>query len=98
MRKAIALAAFFGAGCTTVAAQEPPVHGQTPGHECRSECLDAFVGQAATAEIGSEILKKSGAKALRWLQPGQIVTMEFRFDRVNVKLDAQNKILAVTCG
>ena len=98
MRKAIALAAVLGAGCTTVAAQDASVHGQTPDHECRSEGLDAFVGQAATAEIGGEILAKSGAKVLRWLQPGQIVTMEFRADRVNVKLDAQNKVAAVTCG
>ena len=98
MRKAIALAVLLGAGCTTVAAQESPVHGETPGYECRSEGLNAFVGQTATAEIGSEILKKSGAKVLRWLKPGQIVTMEFRADRVNVKLDAQNKVEAVTCG
>ena len=98
MRKAIALAAVFGAGCTTVAAQDPPIHGETPGYECRSEGLDAFVGQPATAELGSEILARSGAKVLRWLRPGQIVTMEFRSDRVNVKLDSQNKIAAVTCG
>jgi len=97
MRKTIALAAVLGAGCTTVAAQEP-VHGETPGHECRSEGLDAFVGQAATAELGSEVLAKSGAKVLRWVQPGQIVTMEFRADRVNVKLDSENKVAAVTCG
>ena len=98
MRKTIVLAAILGAGCNTVAAQEPPVHGETPGHECRSEGLDAFVGQAATAELGGEILAKSGAKTLRWLKPGQIVTMEFRADRVNVKLDSQNKVEAVTCG
>lgn len=97
MRKAIALATVLGAGCTTVGAQEP-VHGETPGHECRSEGLEVFVGRPATAELGSEVLAKSGAKVLRWLQPGQIVTMEFRFDRVNVKLDSQNKIEAVTCG
>lgn len=97
MRNALVLIAVLGAGCTTVAAQEP-VHGEAPGYECRSEGLNAFVGQMATAELGSEILAKSGAKVLRWLRPGQIVTMEFRFDRVNVKLDAQNKIEAVTCG
>jgi hypothetical protein len=97
MRNLIALGAILGAGCTTVSAQEP-VHGETPGHECRSEGLDAFVGQPATAELGSRILAKSGAKVLRWLQPGQFVTMEFRFDRVNVKLDSQNTVQAVTCG
>jgi hypothetical protein len=97
MRKALVLVAALGAGCTTVAAQEP-VHGETFGYECRSEGLNAFVGQTATVEVGSEILAKSGAKVLRWLRPGQIVTMEFRSDRVNVKLDFQNKIEAVTCG
>jgi hypothetical protein len=99
MRKVIALLTVLGAGCTTMAAdQNPPIHGETPGYECKSAGLDVFVGRDATAEIGSEILAKSGAKVLRWLQPGQIVTMEFRADRVNVKLNAQNKIEAVTCG
>jgi hypothetical protein len=83
-----------------MAAEGPqtPVHGETAGYECRSEGLDAFVGRDATSATGSEILAKSGAKVLRWLKPGQIVTMEFRSDRVNAKLDDQNRITAVTCG
>ena len=100
MRKTIALLAILGAGCSTVAAEnsQPPVHGETPGYECKSEGLDTFVGREPTAEIGSEILATAGAKVLRWLVPGQMVTMEFRGDRVNVKLDAQDRIEAVTCG
>ena len=100
MRKAIALAAILGAGCTTMPAQgfQPPAQGETVGYECRSEGLNAFVGREATSETGNEVLAKSGAKALRWLRPGQIVTMEFRSDRVNAKLDVQNRITAVTCG
>ena len=99
MRNAIALMAILGAGCTTMAADDnPPVHGETAGSECKSEGLSAFLGRDATTEVGSEILSKSGAKVLRWLQPGQIVTMEFRSDRVNVRLDDKNKIEAVTCG
>lgn len=100
MRKAIALAAILAAGCSTVAAEnsQPPVHGETPGYECKGEGLDAFVGREGTAEIGNEILARSGAKVLRWLVPGQMITMEFRADRVNVKLDAQNRIEGVTCG
>ena len=47
MRKTIALAAILGAGCTTMAADQtqPPVHGETPGYECKSEGLDAFIGR-----------------------------------------------------
>jgi len=97
MRSAIGLLAISVAGCTTMAADKP-VAGETPSYECKSDGPDAFVGRDPTAEIGSEILTKSGAKALRWLRPGQIVTMEFRFDRVNVHLGADNKIVRVTCG
>ena len=99
MRRAIALLAILGAGCTTVAANEPPAgHGETPGYECKNEGLDAFVGREPTSEVGTDILNKSGAKVLRWLKPGQIVTMEFRSDRVNVHLNANNRIERVTCG
>lgn len=99
MRNAIALVAILGAGCTTVAANDPPpAHGESPGYECKNEGLDAFVGREPTSEVGTEILAKSGAKVLRWLKPGQIVTMEFRSDRVNVHLNANNRIERVTCG
>lgn len=100
MRKTIALAAILGAGCTTMAADEPqpPVHGETPGYECKSEGLDAFIGREPSTEVGSEILAKSGAKVFRWLVPGQIVTMEFRADRVNAYIGTNNRIERVTCG
>ena len=100
MRNMIAVVAVLIAGCTTMAAveSEPPVHGETPGHECKSEGLEAFVGRKPTTETGSEILAKSGAQILRWLMPGQVVTMEFRADRVNVVIGADNRIERVTCG
>ena len=98
MRKAFALVAILGAGCTTVANDQPPAHGETPGYECKNEGLGAFVGREPSSELGTEILAKSGAKVLRWLRPGQVVTMEFRADRVNVHLNASNRIERVTCG
>ena len=97
MRKAIALAAILAAGCTTRAAEEPGP-GQLSGATCNADGLDSFVGQPATAENGAEILRRSGAKTLRWIPHGAAVTMEYRFDRVNVKLDPQNRIEGVTCG
>ena len=100
MRNMIAVAAILVAGCTTMAAEEsqPPLHGEMSGHECKSEGLEAFVGREPTAELGSEILARSGAKVLRWLVPGQIITMEFRADRVNAHIGANNRIERVTCG
>jgi hypothetical protein len=96
MRKTIALLAILGAGCTTMAAEDPG-SGEITG-SCRAEGLESFVGQPATAENGSEILNKSGAKKLRWIPYGAAVTMDYSPDRVNVKLDPQNRIEGITCG
>jgi hypothetical protein len=96
MRNVIALLAILAAGCTTMAADEP-VPGELAG-SCRAEGLESFVGQPATPETGSEILQKSGAKKLRWIAHGAAVTMDYSPDRVNVKLDPQNRVEGVTCG
>ena len=83
--------------CSTAPAQ-PPAHGETPGHECQPAGLEQFAGRPATSEVGAEILRVSKAAVLRWLRPGQIVTMEYRADRVSVALGAGNRIERVNCG
>ena len=100
MHRLIALPVLLVAACSTMATedQQPPAHGATPGHVCRSEGLDAFVGREPTAAVGSEILARSGAKVLRWLTPGMVVTMEFRSDRVNVYIGANNRIERIVCS
>lgn len=86
--------------CGTIAANEPepPVRGETPGHTCRGSGLDSFVGRSATAEVGDELLRQSGARILRWVSKGMMITMEFRTDRLTVWLDATNRIERVNCG
>ena len=100
MRSMVALPAALVAACRTVAAEDsPPVsNGQSPAQACRSEGLDAYVGREASSEVGAEILARSGAKVLRWLTPGMVVTMEFRSDRVNVHIGADNRIDRVSCS
>ncbi|NJC05941.1 hypothetical protein GGQ97_001734 [Sphingomonas kaistensis] len=84
-------AALLGA-CATVGPAAPA------GGTCSNDNLQQFVGQAATAEVGAQILSTSGAKTLQWVAAGMMVTMEFRADRVRVQLDEQNRIQRVTCG
>jgi Peptidase inhibitor I78 family len=100
LRSGIAFAPLLVAACSTVAAEEPtpPAHDETPGYACKSDGLDTFVGRDGTPEVGKEVLAKSGAKSLRWLKPGMAVTMEFRSERVNIAVDANNKIARVNCG
>ena len=95
MRSPVILSALALAACSTV-----PAEGTEPSTAaaCKNEGLRAFVGRDATEATGSELLKQSGANALRWIPQGMMVTMEFRADRVTAYLDGNNKIERVSCG
>jgi hypothetical protein len=97
MRRVALFAPALLMACSTAPA-ETPVHGATPGHECQSAGLERFAGQPATSETGAEILRVSKAAVLRWVEPGMMVTMEYRADRVTVRLAAGNRIERVSCG
>ena len=75
-------------GCATV--REPRL--------CDTTCADTLIGSPATASLGTQVLKLTGARALRWIQPGTMVTMDFRADRLNIRLDANNRITKIDCG
>jgi Peptidase inhibitor I78 family len=97
MRKPLLLAALL-TGCAAAPAPQPvPVAGGS-GYVCRNEALAAYAGREASAAVGAEILRVSGARVLRWVQPGMMVTMDFRADRVTVWLAAGNRIERVNCG
>jgi peptidase inhibitor I78 family protein len=96
MRNMLLAAAFVLGACTTAPAATP-VHGVTPGHKCRTEGTDRFIGQTAS-EIGAAILRVSHAAVLRWAPPGVMLTMDYREDRVTVHLDAANKVTEINCG
>lgn len=100
MRRIALFAPALITACSTMppTEPEPPVRGETPGYVCSDEGLGSFVGRQAAADVGAEILRRSGARTLRWIPQGSAVTMDFRSDRVNVRLDAQNRIESVSCG
>lgn len=87
------LAACAGAG--TQAPAVPPATAEGP---CRNDGLDRFTGQQATAALGAELLKASGARTLRWGAPGSAMTMDFRPDRLTVSYDDQMRVTSARCG
>jgi hypothetical protein len=97
MRKLPYLAAAALGACASAPAATP-VHGVTPGHKCETAGTDQFIGQAATSETGTSIMRVSHAAVLRWAPPGTMLTMDFREDRVTVHLDAANAMTEIKCG
>ncbi len=86
--------------CMTPAQSEEvvPEHGSSPGFRCDEGKAQALVGQSASSELGARALELTGARTIRWIQPGQMLTMDYRTDRLNIELDARNRVTAIRCG
>ena len=89
-------------GCAPVPPSEPPeeqvpVHGST-GRICNAAPAQFLVGREADGELGAEAMRLSGAGKLRWIPKGAMVTMDYREDRLNIELDANNRVTRIRCG
>jgi hypothetical protein len=91
--RALAAAALLASGCATTAPQ-----GEAGAGKCDSAKAQALVGRSRSAGTGAEALRLSGAKSLRWIAPGTMVTMDYREDRLNLRVDAAGKVVKVDCG
>lgn len=78
------------------APKTPPA--EIPGVECSVEGLNGLIGQQRSAEVEAEAKRLSGAKLVRWITPGMMITMEFRADRLNLHLGTDGKIGSARCG
>jgi hypothetical protein len=105
VQAAIGTASLLLAACSTAQApttqpptDSPPLHGTTPGHKCDPANIQQFVGQTRSAGLEQRMLKVSGAATVRWAPFGTAVTMEYRFDRLTVFLDANNRVDRISCS
>jgi hypothetical protein len=94
VRAALAALVLTLAGCATAAAPPlPPLGGS-----CRPDGLGDLLGRPADAALGAEALRRSGGAQLRWIRPGDMVTMDYSAARLNVHLDAQGRVEHFACG
>ncbi|WP_407549552.1 I78 family peptidase inhibitor [Xanthomonas euvesicatoria] len=65
---------------------------------CDATQVQSLVGQPLTDAVGEQARSDAGAKSVRVLKPGQMTTMEFNGERLNLEVDAKNVITSVRCG
>jgi hypothetical protein len=94
----LSLVAVLATACAQPPAQAPAAAPPGPAAACDAGPAQYAVGRTQTAPLVEEIRQRSGAHIARILRPNQAVTMEFSGERVNVVVDADNKITAVRCG
>jgi uncharacterized protein involved in type VI secretion and phage assembly len=107
IRSLLPIAALACAACT------PQEHPQAPAQEhpqattlspattvgtCTQDRLATLIGKTRSEAVAAEALRLSGARTLRWIEPGMAVTMDYREDRLNLHLDAQGKIARTGCS
>lgn len=93
MKSLIAALALSLLACVTTPTEEQPAPG-----DCRAEAGAALAGRAAGAETGAEALRLTGARRLRWIRPGDVVTMDYSPQRLNIHLDAEGRVERLACG
>ncbi|WP_341868571.1 MULTISPECIES: I78 family peptidase inhibitor [Lysobacteraceae] len=70
----------------------------TPAQQCNADAAQSAVGQVASDAVVEKARTDAGATVARTLKPNQAVTMEYRFDRLNLRVDAKNVVESVACG
>ncbi len=78
------------ADATSPAAEEPTM-------TCQADKGQWAIGQIADEALVAKVQADTTSDRVRVIRPGMAVTMDYREDRVNLDVDADNRVLAVRC-
>ena len=93
----VVIAGAAGMAGTAMAQSPYPHRSFAEGFNCRPTALPQFTGSVPNADIARQLLTSSGAKKLRWLQPGEQAG-KGKKGRVTAQLDANGRIATAFCG
>ena len=79
-------------------ATPPAADAEEMSMTCDAEKGQWAVGQLADEALVAKVKADTGSDRYRVIPPDTAVTMDYREDRVNVRYDAQMKIVEITCG
>ncbi|MEL6914527.1 MAG: I78 family peptidase inhibitor [Pseudomonadota bacterium] len=96
IRPTLLFAAFAVSGALAACAPVAPVEAPATGAAlapCGADALQGLVGQTHEDLLRTEILGP-----VRIIRPGMAVTMDFLPARLNITLDAAERVTRVSCG
>lgn len=65
---------------------------------CAAGPAEVLVGERYRRRVPTRAKRLSGARTVRVVHPGEMTTMDFREDRLNIRVDHRRIITAVRCG
>lgn len=75
-----------------------PPKVSTEGSQCGARYVQDHLGSHYDEVLRESIREESGAGALRVLRPGEAYTLDYRPDRLNIRLDEEGNITTIGCG
>ena len=98
MRRALLAIAGLGAALTLAACvtvRPEPAEDDA----CNAGKVGPWIGKVATPAVRADIARATGAKAIRWLFPDSVVTMDYSPARLNVHMDKGTDVIrSAKCG
>ncbi|QVW25299.1 hypothetical protein KJF94_06900 [Pseudomonas hormoni] len=95
------LAASLLAGCSSTSTESAtdPVTTTDTGHSrCEAKAAEFTIGKKASPELLEQARLRAGAQNARILKPNDMVTLEYRSDRLNLNTDTNLVITRINCG
>lgn len=89
------------AGCSTASTESATTDVATTdtGHSrCEAKAAEFTIGKQASLQLLEQARTRAGAQNARFLLPTDMVTLEYRSDRLNLNTDANRVVTRVNCG
>jgi len=75
----------------------PVAHDATTARQqCQPEAAAKLVGHAAPDD--DQVKQRTGASKIRRIAPGDMVTHDFRVERITLAIDPAGKVVQALCG
>ena len=65
---------------------------------CDASDLNFLIGKVLDEALAARAKDATGASSVRVIRPGQMVTMDYVAERLNVEVDAAGKVTSARCG
>lgn len=75
----------------------PPPAAEEPAMTCQADKGQWAIGQIADEALVARVKADTTSDRVRVIRPGMAVTMDYREDRVNLDVDADNRVTGVRC-
>ncbi len=98
MRMLVAAPLVLCLACAAVPPEVGPAVPDAGDYRCNVEPLSELIGRPASQDLGAEALRLSHSRVLRWIRPGDVVTMDYSESRLNIHLDGQGRVERFNCG